>query len=131
MAAELIRADQIAGPLIGLLRGANMNTTADQPIICTPSRYIIRRVIVTNASVNMTTAVGGIYTGVSKSGTALVPAGQVYTSLTAASKFIDTSLAPSTGTDTFTNQGLYFSLTTPQGVAATADVYIYGDAVEP
>jgi hypothetical protein len=128
---ELIRADQIAGPLIGLLRGANMNTTADQAIVCTPKKYIIRRVIFTNASISLTTAQGGIYTGLVKSGIAIVPAAQVYTSLTAASKFIDTTLGASTGTDTFTNQGVYLSLTTPQGAAATADIYIYGDAVEP
>jgi hypothetical protein len=128
---ELIRADQIAGPLIGLIRGANMDSTADQPIVCTPKRYIIRRVIVTGASINLTAAVGGIYTGLSKSGTAIVPAAQVYTALTAPSKFIDTGLHASTSTDTFINPGLYLSLTTPQGAPATADIYIYGDAVEP
>lgn len=128
---ELIRADQMAGPLIGLLRAADMNTTDDQVIICTPKRYIIRRIIFTNASISLTTAVGGIYTGLVKSGTALVPAGQVYTSLTVPSKFIDATLDGLTGTDTFMNQGFYFSLTTPQGAPATADVYIYGDAVEP
>lgn len=128
---ELIRADQIAGPLIGVLRGADMNSTTDQPIVCSPIRYIIRRVIVTNASVNLTTAVGGIYTSPTKTGVPIVPAGQVYTSLTSPSKFIDTSLHALTSTDTFTNPGVYLSLTTPQGAAATADIYIYGDAVEP
>jgi hypothetical protein len=128
---ELIRADQIAGPLIGLLRGANMNTTADQPIVCTPRRYIIRRIIFAGASLNLTTAAGGIYTNLGKAGTAIVPTGQVYTSLTGSSKFIDASLHALTSTDTFTNQGLYLSLTTPQGAAATVDIYIYGDAVEP
>lgn len=129
--AELIRADQVAGPLIGTLRGVDMNSISDQIIGCSPVRYIIRRVIVTNASVSLTTAVGGIYTGPTKSGTAIVPANQAYSALTGPEKFIDASLDALTGTDTFTNEVLYLSLTTPQGTPATADIYIYGDAVEP
>lgn len=128
---RLLRVDQVRGSLIAVRRSVNMNTTGDTPITVVPKKYTIRRVIVTNASVPLTAAVGGIYTGPGKTGTALVPAGQSYVALATPRRFIDTGQDISTITDAFTAQTLYLSLTTPQGVAATADVYIYGDSVEP
>jgi hypothetical protein len=126
----LLRLDQVRAPLIAVRRGVNMNTTSDTPLLLGPKRFIIRRVIVTNASVSLTTAIGGIYTGAGKTGTALVPASQTYSALTAPSKYMDTGQHILTITDMFSNQTLFFSLTTPQGVAATADIYIYGDSVD-
>lgn len=126
----LLRLDQIRSPLIAVLRHADMNTVADQEIVLGPDRYIIRRVIVGNASISLSTAVGGIYTDLLKFGSIIVPANQSYAALTSPEKFIDTSLGASVGTDTFTNQVVYFSLSTPQGALARADIYIYGDAVE-
>lgn len=126
----LLRLDQTRIPLISVLRAADMNTTADQVINLSPKRYIVRRVIITNASTSLTTAVGGIYTGTGKTGVALVPAGQSYAALTGSNKFIDATLHASTSTDHYVVTTLYLSLTTPQGVPATADIYIYGDSVE-
>jgi hypothetical protein len=128
---RLLRIDQVRGSLISVRRAVDMNTTTDQPVSIGPKNYIIRRVIVTNASVPLTTAVGGIYTGPGKTGTAIVPASQAYSALTSSTKFLDTGQHISTITDTFVTDPLYFSLTTPQGVAATVDIYIYGDSVEP
>lgn len=127
----LLRIDQARAPLIAVVRSVNMNSTSDQIIDLSPNKYIIRRVVVTNASVSLTTAVGGIYTGPGKTGTAVVPAGQTYAALTSHTKFLNTGQHISTITDAFVTDPLYFSLTTPQGVAATADIYIYGDSVEP
>lgn len=118
-----------AGVVLGALIAANFNVTTDQSITINSTRYVVRRILFTNASVNLTAAAGGIYTAASKGGTALVPAAQVYTALTATSKWIDATLDASAGTDSFTAATLFLSLSTGQGSAATADVYIIGDSL--
>lgn len=119
--------------LLGQLIGANMNSTADQQIVIfsAPAKYIIRRIVATNASISLTTAVGGIYPAVSKGGTAIVASGQAYSGLTASGKFIDLTIASgyTSGGDVLTVGSIYLSLTTPQGAAATADIYVFGDIV--
>ena len=103
-----------------------MNIDTDQAItIANATKYIVRGVTVTNASINLTTAAGGVYNAASKGGDAIVANSQVYTALTAATKFVDLTLAI---TDTVqTASTLYLNLTTKQGSAATADVYIWAD----
>lgn len=116
-----------AEELLGRQINANMNSTADQPIRVKSNNFRVTRVMVTNASISLTTAAGGVYTAASKGGTAIVAAGQVYSALTAAAKVLDLTIASS---DRVTTAGatvnVYLSLTTAQGVAATADVYVYG-----
>ena len=114
--------------LVGKLAGANMNSTADQaiPIRFDGSKYVPLRIYVTNASTSLTLAAGGIYTATSKGGTAIVAAGQVYSALTSSSKTLQTTIAV---TDTRTESTLYLSLTTAQGSAATADVYVFADVL--
>ena len=121
--------DRFGGILLGELIGANMNSTGDQQIVIfsAPAKYIIRRIVATNASISLTTAVGGIYTAVSKGGTAVVANSQAYSTLSASTKFLDLTLA--SNTDYRTATSLYLSLTTPQGAAATADIFVYGDIV--
>ena len=117
------------GAFLGSIKTADFNSTADQAIPVNAGRYIIRRIVVNNASVNLTTAAGGVYTATAKGGTAVVAAAQVYAALTAAGKFADLTLAAVVGTDILTAATLYLSLTVAQGSAATADVYIFGDAL--
>lgn len=119
------------GPqLLGVLKGANMNTVADQPIaIALPpsaTKYAISKFIVTNASTSLTLAVGGFYTTTSKGGTAIVANTQVYSGLTGSTKVINPAIAV---TDVRTETTLYFALTTALGSAATADIYIIGDVL--
>ena len=126
---------QFGGILLGKLVAANMNSTADQQIVIfsNPSKFILRRIVATNASVSLTTAVGGIYTAVSKGGVAVVAASQVYTSLSASTLFLDLTLSPTGSASTTVKSSipnLYLSLTTAQGGAATADFYVYGDILE-
>jgi len=122
--------DKILGyKVLGRLIGANMNITTDQAIVLTPS-CIVTDVIVTNASISLTTAAGGVYTAISKGGTAIIAAAQAYSALTAAGIAIKLSSTPSwalitTGTAA-TPLSIYFSLTTGQGGAATADIYVLG-----
>jgi hypothetical protein len=115
--------------LLGVLKGANFNSTSDQAIPITGAgKYVITGIRVTNASASLTLAVGGFYAAASKT-TALVGAGQVYTALTATSKYLDCTLAALVGTDVRTESTLYLSLTVAQGSAATADVYIFGEVL--
>ncbi len=111
--------------ILGKLIGANMNSTADQAIPLNSTNYIIRRIVVTNASASLTLAVGGVYTGASKSGTAIVSAVQAYSGLTGATKTLDLTLAALT--TILTGAQIYFALTTGLGSAATADIYVFGD----
>ncbi len=114
--------------VIGELKGANFNITTDQTIEIDTTRYIIRRIVVTSATVSLTTAAGGIYTATSKGGTAIVAAAQVYSALTGSGKILDLTLASLT--DRLTGGAIYLSLTTAQGSTATADVIVYGDRID-
>ena len=111
---------------LGQLLSANFNSTADQSIRMTSSRYIIDYIVVDNASTSLTTAAGGVYPTTSKGGTAVVASSQVYTALTASSKYVALTLAGGVATDVNTATTLYLSLTTGQGSTATADVRVYG-----
>jgi len=113
--------------LLGYKTGVNFNTTTDQAIDIWAARWVLRRVLVTNASASLTLAVGGIYTGAGKTGNVLVPATQPYTTLTAAGKHMDLTLATFATSDVVVSTTIYFSLTTAQGSATTADIYVYGD----
>jgi hypothetical protein len=117
--------------LLGRLKSANMNSTADQPIVVGITKYIIRRIIVQNSSASLTLAAGGLYTAAAKGGDVIVPATQIYSALTVATKFLDLTLAAILNTDVRTESTLYLSLTVAQGVAATADLFILGDILEP
>jgi hypothetical protein len=121
--------------LLGSLLSANFNVggagaIGDQIItfpLANNVKYRIRRITVCNTTVNgMSTAVGGLYTAAAKAGSAIVANSQVYTGLTNALTALDLTLALpnlilAAGTP------LYFSLTTPQGAPARADLYVYGD----
>ena len=88
----IVIVDTSKGPaLLGKLLGADFDSTADQEIRidADPGRYLIDQILVTNPSISLTTAVGGIYTGAGKTGTILVPATRKYEALTASGKLVD------------------------------------------
>lgn len=116
----------------GRLIGANMNVTTDQqiPIICPARHFIIQSIWVSTASISLTTAAGGVYTAASKGGTAIVAAGQAYSGLTAAAvnaagSALALTLATGATTGLFDLSSIYFSLTTAQGAAATANIRVF------
>lgn len=116
--------------LLGKLLQADFNVVTDQPItfpLASNVKYRITKITVLNTTVNgMGTAAGGLYTGAGKTGSAIVAAGQVYTGLTNPLTALNLTLAlPNLVLAAGTL--LYFSLTTPQGAAAKADIYVYGD----
>jgi hypothetical protein len=129
----------------GELLGANFNVTTDQAIpISVPSgTWMIENIVITNptngsgSTLSMTTAQGGFYTAVSKGGVAVVASSQAYSTLTGnaantTGNAMTATLATAGTTTAFggyaagSNQisTLYFSLTTPQGAAATADIRV-------
>jgi hypothetical protein len=118
--------------LIGRLIGANMNATTDQTIpllINSSQHYIAFYAVVKNCSVSLTTAQGAVYAAASKAGTALFGTTTTpFTGCTGATTDQAVAAATSTGLDQFVAQSAppILSLTTAQGAAATADVYIYG-----
>lgn len=122
---------------------ANFNDTGDQPLILPAlvTAFMLTRIIITNASTLLTLAVGGFYPAVAKGGTAIVAAGQVYSSLTTAADLLQATLAAAVATTRYSSANLtvgsngglelFLSLTTAQGVAATADVYLVGIDLSP
>lgn len=117
--------------LLAKVSAANFNITTDQAIANFPAKWIIRRITVQNASVSLTTAAGGFYTGAGKTGTVIVAAAQTYAALTGSTIWIDLTLAAGvlTGTAALTATTIYFALTTAQGAPATADIYIWGEDI--
>jgi hypothetical protein len=114
----------ISNRVLGSIIGADFNVTTDQGIVIACPKFYIETIWVTNASISLTTAVGGFYTGAGKTGTTLVAASQVYSALTAPSKIMAVTMAAVN--DTLTVGQIYFALTTAQGAAATADVFVLG-----
>lgn len=115
--------------LIGRIYGADMNSTADQGITLPAGTWQITQIFAAKGSVSMTTAAGGFYTGAGKTGTTIVAAGQVYTVLAGATTDVvalTMAATPTLAALSAPGVGLYLSLTTGQGSAATADIFVYG-----
>ena len=113
--------------IIGYGKGLNMNSTSDQPIFMLTNRYIVRRVTAANVSQALLVAAGGIYSATGKGGNVYVPATQLYTSLSAAHKYIDLTLTALVQSNIGTKQECYFSLTVPEVTPCTMDIVIWGD----
>lgn len=123
----------------GWLYGANFNTTSDQaiPISMPSATWTVDSIAVSNPSVSMTTAQGGVYSAASKGGVAIVANTQAYTALTGntantTGNYMTATLATAANTTAFQGptqnspiKTLYLSLTTAQGAAATADVRVF------
>lgn len=120
--------------LLAQLLGANFNTTDDQAIPLPTSgvtKFILTRIVVTNASLSLTTAQGGFYPQPSKGGTALVSAAQAYSALTSSVLWMSPTLSSGANSTVYTSSNLtsfsvYLSLSVAQGVACTADCYLFG-----
>ena len=123
--------------VLASIRGANFNTTGDQPLVIPQNitAFMITRIVITNASVSLTTAAGGFYPQTSKVGTPIVSSAQVYSALTTGASLMQATLASFGSGTRFSSANLgllngllvlWLSLTTAQGAAATADVYVIG-----
>lgn len=111
-------------------RALNMNVATDQALDKNGlfTSFLLTRIRFANASISLTTAVGGIYTRAAKAGIAVVAAAQAYAALTGATTGLDLTIA-TVGLDELTvldGTALFLSLTTPQGAGATADCWVLG-----
>lgn len=126
-----------AARVLGSGRSYSFNTTNDQPIAI-PQRvtaFSLSGILLTNASISLTTAVGGFYPQPAKAGVPIVPAIQTYTMLTNNSLLLWATLSSFGQNTRFSASNLsaiagylniWFSLTTAQGAAATGDIYLVG-----
>ena len=119
--------------VLAKLLSADFNTLSDQAITLPTgmSAITVTGILVCNATLSLTTAVGGFYPQASKGGTALVANSQVYSSLTTSAKLLSCTLAGAVATTYYTRSNvpdwnIYFSLTAAQGAAAYADIYLLG-----
>lgn len=114
--------------LLGRLTGVSVNPAVpgtDTLVPIASSRYVVRRIVLEGASISLTTATAGVFTAAGGIGT--VAADQALTALTGANKFLDLTLSSIGITDVLTGANLYFRVNTPQGAAATVNVFIYGE----
>ena len=107
---------------LGKLTSANLNSTADQVITLLSGTKRLTRILMVNPSATPSLAAGGFYSAASKGGNALVSSAQVYTALTAM-----LGLNPTLAGNYITGTTLYLSLTTANGSACTADIYVFGE----
>lgn len=112
--------------LLFVLRDANLATTQDQIFTrvfsgLTWDPFFITAVWKSGAF--NTACLGGIFNQPSKGGSAIVAVGQSYAGLTGATTHVNATIQASTTTFT---QTPYFSLSTANSAALTADLYIYG-----
>ena len=109
--------------LIGSAQSVNLNSVADTVAqILVAGRVSVAYVLVTNASISLSTAQIAVYTLPAAGGTAVLSP-TALTGATTAAKVVNTAAS---STDAVTGQYLYIRNTTAQAAAATADVFIYG-----
>lgn len=109
--------------LLAVFQGVNLNATGDTVLpIINSTNYSVKNVVVTNASISLTSAAAGLFTAPSAGGTGIVAnaALSACTGPTVVSERTVASTAVQTG------QNLYFNVATAQGAAATGDVYVFG-----
>ena len=124
--------------VIASYRSINFNVTTDQPIVIPAqiAAFRLSNIIITNASGSMNTVIGGFYPQSGKLGIPIVAATQAYSTLTSPNSLLLATLTSFGTTTRFSANTLstvagqlaiWLSLSTAQGVAATADVYLVGD----
>lgn len=119
----------VRNDLIGNLTAVDLNTAGDTLIpIMTQSagmRYRVRSIVLENASISLTTATAGVFTSAGGIGT--VAADQALSAATTADKFVALTISGLGLTDVLTGIDLYFRVGTPQGAAATGNLWLFGE----
>jgi hypothetical protein len=109
--------------LLASAQGVNLNATGDTVLpVLNSGRYSVSNVIVTNASISLTTAAAGLFSAPSAGGTGVV----ANAALSACTGSTIVSQRTVASTAALTGLNLYFNVGTAQGAAATGDVFVYG-----
>src|SRR3989304_6071907 len=103
--------------LLGKLVAADFNISTDQLITLISGNKNITKIVIVNWSTSTALAAGGFYTASSKGGNTIVAAAQVY-----AAGLVGLVLQPTLNKAYVTGTSCYFSLTTANGSALTADI---------
>lgn len=114
--------------LLYVIRGANMQSTADQSFtqVGNFTNFMPTFVVANQVSGGATvTCAGGIYSAASKGGNAWVAATQSWINLSTSGKIVSAGLA-AIATTALGNTTPILSLTTGSTAAVTADIFIYG-----
>lgn len=109
--------------LLAIAKAANVNALGDtaMPVINANS-YSVFQIVLTNASISLTTAAAGVFTAAAAGGTA-IKANAALATNTGPTVVIQATVA---ATAVQTAQTLYVNVGTAQGAPATVDVYVYG-----
>jgi hypothetical protein len=108
--------------------GVSLNATGDVTTLVAQAatKYIVRRIVLSNFSGNASGANVGVFTAASGGGTAIA-ADQTLSAATGTTKFDDLTLASAANTDVQTARVLYVNVSV--NAAVTCDVALYGDIV--
>lgn len=113
--------------ILGYYPSVNLNSVGDTNVDLKASKYIIRKVTVTNCSTGPSLAQVGFYTGAKASGTNFVVPVTI-TSLKTPATFLDMTITNITNL-TLTASTLYIYTKVAQGSTLTCDVYLIGDSL--
>lgn len=117
--------------LIAVAKGVNANALGDTAMqVINATNWTATTVVLSNASISLTTAAAGIFTAVAAGGTAV----RTNAALNALTASTVTNAAAATAAAIALNttaQTIYFNVATAQGAAATLDVYVYGYDLSP
>ena len=109
--------------LIASAQGVNLNAVADTvATVLVNGSVVAASVLVSNASVSLSTAQLAVWTGPAGTGTEVKTAYALSANTTSAKAIV----TGATSTDAITGTPLYIRCAVAQGSAATADVFIYG-----
>ena len=108
--------------------GVSLNATGDvtELVAQAATKYIVRRIVLSNFSGNGSAANVGVFTGANATGTTIV-ADATISGATGATKYVSLTLASAANTDVLTAKVLYVNCSANANV--TCDVSLYGDIV--
>lgn len=118
-----------ANTILGIFKALNINSAGSDNAITIPyAKYIVRKVIITNASADLTLGLAtiGVFTGAGATGSTIVSAGAI-AALSGSTKYLDMTIALTA--DILTAATLYIRNVLANGSSATVDVYIIGDVL--
>jgi len=118
--------------LLAVAKGINANAVGDTAMqIINATNWTATTVVLSNASISLTTATAGIFTLPGATGVAIRTAASALTALTGPTV---TNAAAATAAGIALNatvQTIYFNIAVAQGAAATLDAYLYGYDLSP
>ena len=119
--------DHFGNRKLASLPGQSLATAGDTTLVVQEAtKYIVRRVTLSNFSGNASAANVGVYTSTARGGDAIVAAAVISTASTATA-FVDLTLASAATTSIVTDRSLNFNVASAASV--TCDVNLYGDIV--